>query len=48
MFQTIAIEQLTLYDLERQFGLQAVEDAQFFLEWQQKAFLWVTANARSV
>lgn len=35
MVQTIAIEQLTLYDLERQFGLQAVEDVQFFLEWQQ-------------
>jgi hypothetical protein len=35
MVQTIAIEQLTLYDLEQQFGLQVVEDAQFFQEWQQ-------------
>jgi hypothetical protein len=35
MVQTIAIEQLTLYDLEQQFGLQAVEDAQFFEEWQR-------------
>jgi len=32
MAQTIAIEQLTLYDLEQQFDLQAVEDAQFFHE----------------
>lgn len=35
MVQTIAIEQLTLYDLEQQFGLQPVEDAEFFQEWQQ-------------
>ncbi|MBD2258488.1 restriction endonuclease subunit R [Pseudanabaena sp. FACHB-2040] len=33
MVQTVAIEQLTLYDLEQQFGLQEVED-NFFSEWQ--------------
>jgi predicted type IV restriction endonuclease len=32
--QTIAIEQLTLYALEQQFGLQEVEDGLFFSEWQ--------------
>jgi|GEM_PF-1620285 len=35
MAPTIAIEQLTLYDLEQQFDLQAVEDTQFFQEWQR-------------
>ncbi len=32
--QTLPIEQLTLYDLEQQFGLQEVADASFFSEWQ--------------
>ncbi|MEM6837304.1 MAG: hypothetical protein AAF609_10645 [Cyanobacteria bacterium P01_C01_bin.120] len=35
MAQTIAIEQLTLYDLEQQLGLQAMADASFFPEWQR-------------
>lgn len=35
MVQTIAIEQLTLYDLEQRLGLQAVPDANFFPEWQR-------------
>jgi hypothetical protein len=34
MVQTIAAEQLTLYDLEQKFQLQRVYDRQFFLEWQ--------------
>jgi hypothetical protein len=34
MVQTIAAEQLTLYDLEQKFHLQRVHDRQFFLEWQ--------------
>lgn len=33
MVQTLPIEQLTLYDLDRQFGLQEVESS-FFSEWQ--------------
>jgi hypothetical protein len=34
MVQTLPIEQLTLYDLEQQFGLQEVTDRAFFSEWQ--------------
>jgi predicted type IV restriction endonuclease len=34
MVQTLPIEQLTLYDLEQQFGLQEVEASSFFTEWQ--------------
>ena len=34
MVQTLPIEQLTLYDLEQQFGLQEVTDSSFFSEWQ--------------
>ncbi len=34
MVQTLPIEQLTLYDLEQQFGLQEVADRAFFSEWQ--------------
>jgi hypothetical protein len=34
MVQTIAAEQLTLYDLEQKFRLQRVADRQFFPEWQ--------------
>lgn len=34
MVQTLPIEQLTLYDLEQQFGLQEVADGSFFSEWQ--------------
>lgn len=34
MVQTIAADKLTLYDLEQQFGVQYVPDAQFFPEWQ--------------
>ncbi|MEM6255647.1 MAG: restriction endonuclease subunit R [Cyanobacteria bacterium P01_D01_bin.156] len=34
MVQTLPIEQLTLYDLEQQFGLQEVADKSFFSEWQ--------------
>ena len=34
MVQTLPIEQLTLYDLEQQFGLQEVTDGSFFAEWQ--------------
>ncbi|NEP16122.1 MAG: restriction endonuclease subunit R [Leptolyngbya sp. SIO4C1] len=34
MVQTLPIEQLTLYDLEQQLGLQEIEDSSFFLEWQ--------------
>ncbi|WP_439342581.1 restriction endonuclease subunit R [Vacuolonema iberomarrocanum] len=32
--QTLPIEQLTLYGLEQQFGLQEVADRAFFSEWQ--------------
>ena len=35
MVQTIAIEKITLYDLERRFNLQLVEDPTFFWEWQE-------------
>ena len=35
MVQTLAIEQLTLYDLEQQLGLREVEDAAFFGEWRE-------------
>ncbi|NEQ99949.1 MAG: restriction endonuclease subunit R [Cyanothece sp. SIO2G6] len=35
MVQTVAIEQLTLYDLEQQFGLREVTDDSFFAEWQR-------------
>jgi hypothetical protein len=34
MVQTIAAEQLTLYDLEKKFHLQRVHDRLFFPEWQ--------------
>lgn len=34
MVQTIPAEKITLYELEQQFGLQKVNDAQFFFEWQ--------------
>lgn len=34
MVQTLPIEQLTLYDLEQQFGLQEITDSSFFSEWQ--------------
>ena len=34
MVQTMAVDKLTLYDLEQQFALQHVSDAQFFPEWQ--------------
>jgi hypothetical protein len=34
MVQTIPAEKVTLYDLEQRFGLQQVEDASFFQEWQ--------------
>lgn len=34
MVQTMPIEQLTLYDLEQQLGLQEATDNSFFLEWQ--------------
>ncbi len=36
MVQKLPIEQLTLYDLEQRFGLQAVTDHSFFLEWQRE------------
>lgn len=35
MVQTIAIEKVTLYDLEQTFGLQQVDDRAFFPEWQE-------------
>lgn len=34
MVQTIPAKDITLLDLERKFGLQLVEDEQFFREWQ--------------
>jgi hypothetical protein len=34
MTQTILAEKLSLYDLEKQFGLQRVESSQLFPEWQ--------------
>lgn len=34
MVQTIAIKNITLHDLETKFGLQLVENDQFFREWQ--------------
>jgi predicted type IV restriction endonuclease len=34
MVQTLAIEKVTLYDLEQTFNLRLVEDATFFHEWQ--------------
>ena len=34
MVQTLAIERLTIYDLEQRFGLQEVADGSFFSEWQ--------------
>jgi len=33
--QTVAIEQLTLFDLEQRFGLEEVQEADFFGEWQR-------------
>lgn len=35
MIQTLAIEKITIYDLEQTFGLQQAEDALFFGEWQE-------------
>jgi len=35
MTQTIAIEKVTLYELERKFGLQVAVDPRFFYEWQE-------------
>ena len=35
MVQTLAIERLTIYDLEQRFGLQEVADGSFFSEWQE-------------
>ena len=35
MVQTIPAEKVTLYDLETKFGLELVEDDQFFREWQE-------------
>ncbi len=37
MVQTVAADQLTLYDLEQKFKLQRVYDRQFFPEWQPMA-----------
>jgi hypothetical protein len=34
MVQTVAAEQLTLYDLERKFSLQRTYESAFFSEWQ--------------
>ena len=34
MVQTVAVDKPTLYDLEQQFALQHVSEAQFFPEWQ--------------
>jgi hypothetical protein len=34
MVQTIQAKEITLLDLETTFGLQLVEDEQFFREWQ--------------
>lgn len=34
MTQTLAIDQLTLYDLHHRFGLQHSQAADFFPEWQ--------------
>jgi hypothetical protein len=34
MVQTIQAKEITLLDLETSFGLQLVEDEQFFREWQ--------------
>jgi len=36
MVQTIQAKEITLLDLENSFGLQLVEDEQFFREWQDK------------
>jgi hypothetical protein len=35
MVQTLAIEKITLYDLEQTFNLHLVEDSTFFYEWQE-------------
>lgn len=35
MVQTLPIKQLTLYDLEQQFGLQEIRGNSFFAEWQE-------------
>lgn len=35
MAQTIPVQQVTLYDLQQRFGLQQVEDTQFFPEWHE-------------
>ena len=36
MVQSISAERITLYELEQQFGLQQVTDADFFPEWQSE------------
>jgi len=35
MVQSIAIEKVTLYELEQTFGLRQNEDSSFFREWQE-------------
>ena len=35
MVQTIAVDKITLYDLQHQFKLKLVDDSSFFPEWQQ-------------
>lgn len=35
MARTLAAEKVTLYDLKKRFGLQRVEDSQFFQEWRE-------------
>lgn len=35
MVKTIAIDQITLYDLEQQWGLETSSDPDFFREWQE-------------
>lgn len=35
MVKTIAIDQITLYDLEQQWGLETSPDPDFFREWQE-------------
>jgi hypothetical protein len=35
MMRTVAIEKVTLYELERSLGLQVAEDPSFFREWQE-------------
>jgi hypothetical protein len=44
MVQTIAADQLTLYDLEQKFSLQRVYDRPFFLEWQEISSVLTTVE----